>query len=71
MSGYWKSVEVAVPVNMHPVHINSFITAEIHILARRAGEAVANVRIGAPREPRGDFIAWSASYLPEPKVIAA
>ncbi|BBZ15909.1 hypothetical protein [Mycolicibacterium gadium] len=71
MSGYWKSVEVAVPVNMHPVHINSFITAEIHILARRDGEAVANVRIGAPREPRGDFIAWSASYLPEPKVIAA
>lgn len=71
MNGYWTSVEVAVPVNMHPVHINNFITAEIHILARRAGEAVANVRIGAPREPRGDFIAWSASYLPTPQVIAA
>jgi hypothetical protein len=56
---------------MHPVHINSFITAEIHILARRAGEAVADVRVGAPREPRGDFIAWSASYLPAPQMIAA
>lgn len=71
MNGYWKAVEVAVPVNMHPVHINNFITAEIHVVARRAGEAVANVRIGAPREPRGDFIAWSASYLPAPRVIAA
>jgi hypothetical protein len=56
---------------MHPVHINNFITAEIHIVAHRAGEAVANVRIGAPREPRGDFIAWSASYLPAPQIIAA
>jgi len=71
MKAYWKAVEVAVPVNMHPVHINNFITAEIHIVARRAGEAVADVRIGAPREPRGDFLTWSASYLPAPQVIAA
>jgi hypothetical protein len=71
MNGHWKSVEVAVPVNMHPVHINSFITAEIHILARRTGKAVANVRIGAPREPRGDFITWSAAYLPAPQMVAA
>ncbi|BBY92510.1 hypothetical protein MGALJ_21790 [Mycobacterium gallinarum] len=71
MNGHWKAVEVAVPVHMHPVHINNFITAEIHIRARRAGEAVANVRIGAPRESRGDFIAWTASYLPAPQVIAA
>ena len=71
MNFYWKAVEVAVPVHMHPVHINNFITAEIHIVARRAGEAVANVRIGAPREPRGDFIAWSASYLPAHQVTAA
>jgi len=71
MNAYWKAVEVAVPVNMHPVHINNFITAEIHIVARRAGEAVADVRIGAPREPRGDFLTWSASYLPAPQVIAA
>ena len=71
MNAYWKAVEVSVPVNMHPVHINNFITAEIHIVARRAGEAVADVRIGAPREPRGDFLTWSASYLPAPQVIAA
>ena len=71
MKAYWKAVEVAVPVNMHPVHINNFITAEIHIVARRAGEGVADVRIGAPREPRGDFLTWSASYLPAPQVIAA
>lgn len=71
MTAYWKAVEVAVPVNMHPVHINSFITAEMHIVARRAGEAVADVRIGAPREPRGDFILWSASYLPAPQLVAA
>ena len=71
MTGYWKAVEVAVPINMHPVHINNFITAEMHIVARRAGEAVADVRIGAPREPRGDFVAWSASYLPAPQKVAA
>ena len=71
MNGHWKAVEVAVPVNMHPVHINNFVTAEVHILARRAGEAVTDVRIGAPREPRGDFIAWSASYLPSSQVTAA
>ena len=71
MSGYWKAVEVAIPVNMHPVHINNFVTAEIHMLARRTGEDVADVRIGAPREPRGDFIAWSASYLPARQMISA
>jgi hypothetical protein len=71
MNDHWKAVEVAVPVNMHPVLIKNLITAEIHLHARRAGEAVADVRIGAPREPRGDFIAWSASYLPAPQISAA
>jgi hypothetical protein len=71
MNSHWKAVEVAVPVNMHPVHLNNFITAEVHILARRAGEAIADVRIGAPRESRGDFVAWSASYLPAPRMVAA
>jgi hypothetical protein len=71
MNGHWKAVEVAVPVNMHPVHINNFVTAEVHILARRAAEAVADVRIGAPREHRGDFIVWSASYLPVSQITAA
>jgi hypothetical protein len=71
MNGIWKAVEIAVPVNMHPVHINSFIAAEVHILARRVGEAVADLRIGAPRDARGDFSTWSASYLPAPQTIAA
>lgn len=73
MGAYWKAVEIAVPLNMHPVHINNFITAEIHILAARAGDAVAHVRIGAPRDVRGDFSTWTASYLPTPvnKTIAA
>jgi hypothetical protein len=69
--GPLRSVEVTVPVHIHPAHINNFITAEIHILARQAGETVADVRIGAPRERLGDFSAWSASYLPGPQVIAA
>ncbi|WP_006241032.1 hypothetical protein [Mycolicibacterium tusciae] len=71
MNDYWKAVEVAVPVNMHPALIKNLIIAEIHLRARRAGEAVADLRIGAPREPRGDFIAWSASYLPAPQMTAA
>jgi hypothetical protein len=71
MNGAWKAVEIAIPVNMHPVHINSFITAEIHIRANRAGETVSNVRIGAPRDVRGDFSMWSASYLPAPQSVAA
>lgn len=66
MGAYWKAVEIAVPLNMHPVHINSFIAAEIHIHAGRAGEAVADLRIGAPRDVRGDFSTWTASYLPAP-----
>ncbi len=71
MTGYWKAVQVAVPLNMHPVHINNFIKAEVHILASRAGEEVADMRIGVPSDPRGDFSMWTASYLPAPAEMAA
>jgi hypothetical protein len=71
MTGVWKAVEVAVPIHLSPVEIGGFINAEIHIRASRAGEAVSNVRIGAPRDVRGDFSTWSASYLPAPQTLAA
>jgi hypothetical protein len=66
MTGIWKAIEVAVPIHLTPAAIGSFINAEVHIRASRAGEAVSDMRIGAPRDVRGDFSTWTASYLPTP-----
>jgi len=66
MNVIWKAVEIAVPNHLAAAEIGSFINAEIHIRASRAGEAVSDVRIGGPRDFRSDWNTWSASYLPTP-----